>query len=252
MTQRTVVVSGGASGIGKAIVDAFADQGDRVYSIDINADRLAAQKSDQVIPLQADITKQEEVDQVVSQIIEESDTVDVLVNGAGVMDAFTPLDDINDALWDKVLDVNVNAVFRLTRGFINSFREQGHGKIINVASMASEQGPAGGTAYVTSKHAVLGFTRNVAALYANEGIHCNAIGPGGIKSNLNESYGKERHGRGFDIISSQYGVDFSYEGEPEDISGIALFLASKASDFINGEIIYARQDQFVNSGEWRN
>lgn len=245
MGNRVIVVTGGASGIGKAIVDEFHQLGDRVYSIDIHAERLKEQEIEGIVPLQVDITDGKEIKSFVKKIKEKEETIHALINGAGVMDAFTPLAEISDELWDKVLDVNATGLFKVTREFIPIFQKQRYGKIINIASIASKVGPAGGTAYVTSKHAVLGLTKNVAAFYAKDGIYSNAIGPGGIKSHLNESYGKVRHQKGFDIIANQYGNDFSYEGEPEDISKIAKFLVSDDSNFINGEIIYANQDYFI-------
>ena len=128
----------------------------------------------------ADITSEGDVEAVVAQ----AGPVDVLANVAGIMDGFVPLHDLRDDEWEKVLAVNVTGAMRLSRKVVPIMLAAKKGAIVNVASRAALLGGGAGTAYVASKHALLGLTRSTAALYGPEGVRCNAVCPGGVETGI--------------------------------------------------------------------
>jgi len=184
-TGRTVVVTGAASGIGRATASRIAREGGRVIAVDISADRLqelAASLPDASIePVAGDVTKQEDVDRVVAVA---GSRIDGLANVAGVMDDFSPAHETSDALWDRVLAINVTGPFKLMRAVLPAMIEAGRGAIVNVSSEAGLRGNAAGNAYTTSKHAVNGLTRSAAFMYAAQGIRVNAVAPGGVATGI--------------------------------------------------------------------
>ncbi|EWS82623.1 SDR family NAD(P)-dependent oxidoreductase [Brachybacterium phenoliresistens] len=198
---RTVIVTGAASGIGRATAVRVAREGGRVIAVDLAAeglDALAAEHGEQsgpIVPVAGDLTRSEDRDRV----LEAADgRIDALANIAGIMDGMVPLHETEDALWDRVLGVNLDAVFRLTRAVIPLMRAAGAGAIVNVASEASLRGNAAGTAYTVSKHAVVGLTRSAAFLYGPDGIRVNAVAPGptatGIEGSMRSEMGAQRLG----------------------------------------------------------
>lgn len=110
--------------------------------------------------------------------------MDAVANIAGIMDGFLPPHELDDAIWERVMNVNVTAIMRLTRAVLPLMREAKYGSIVNVSSEAGLRGSAAGTAYTTSKHAVIGFTKSTSFFYAQEGIRCNAVAPGGVATNI--------------------------------------------------------------------
>lgn len=114
-----------------------------------------------------------------------------MANVAGIMDGFLPPHELDDATWDRVMNVNVTAIMRLTRAVLPLMRAAKSGSIVNVSSEAGLRGSAAGTAYTTSKHAVIGFTKSTAFFYAPEGIRCNAVAPGAVATNIEAPFRSE-------------------------------------------------------------
>lgn len=197
--DKTALVTGAGSGIGRATAIRLAYEGARVIATDVSVDRLRALETEfehlDLATVPGDISTQATVDAVVAAA---GGHVDAVANVAGIMDGFLPPAEIDDAVWQRVMDVNVNAIMRLTRSVLPSMIEAGHGSIVNVSSEAGLRGSAAGTAYTTSKHAVIGFTRSTAFFYAAAGIRCNAVAPGGVATNIeapfNSRFGGERLG----------------------------------------------------------
>jgi NAD(P)-dependent dehydrogenase (short-subunit alcohol dehydrogenase family) len=184
-TGQTVIVTGAGSGIGRATASRVAREGGRVIAADVSTDRLkeltAALDAYDVVPVHADITSPDGV----SAIVAAADgRVDALANVAGIGDDFSPLHEVSDEVWERVLGVNLNGMFRLTRAVLPLMLQAGRGAVVNVASEASLRGSAAGAAYTTSKHAVLGLTRSAAFMYATRNIRVNAVAPGGVATNI--------------------------------------------------------------------
>lgn len=135
----------------------------------------------QIVTVAGDITKQDSIDQIVSAAGER---IDGLANVAGINDDFSPLHETTDAMWDRVMAVNVTGAFKLTRAVLPAMQAAATGSIVNIASEAGLRGPASGNAYTTSKHAVIGMTRSAAFMYGPQGIRANAVAPGGFATGI--------------------------------------------------------------------
>lgn len=186
---KTVIVTGAASGIGRATASRIAREGGRVVAADINAgplDELAAELPG-AVTVAGDISQAADVERIIAAAGER---IDGLANVAGVMDDFSPLHELDDAVWERAFRVNVDGLMRLTRAALPSMLAAGSGSIVNVASEASLRGNAAGVAYTASKHAVLGITRNTAFMYGPSGIRVNAVAPGGVATGISASIGE--------------------------------------------------------------
>lgn len=240
---KVALVTGSASGIGKAIAILFAKEGASVVISDFNENgalevvkeiEANGGKAEAVV---ADVTKQADIDKMIDTAVETYGSLDILVNNAGMMDNMMPAGEVTDELWDKVFSINITGLMRATRKALPIFLKQKHGVIINMASAAGLYGSRAGAAYTASKHAVIGYTKNVGFQYATKGIRCNAIAPGGVNTNIGTTM-TEPSEFGMERVMS--GADNNpRSGEPEEIAQIALFLASNESGFVNGEVIKA-------------
>ncbi|QTX03833.1 SDR family NAD(P)-dependent oxidoreductase [Agromyces archimandritae] len=182
---RTIIVTGAASGIGRATASRIAREGGTVVAVDISADKLqefaGTFPEGQVVPVAADVTKQDDLDRVIAAA---GDRIDGLANVAGVNDDFSPLHETSDQIWDRVIGINLTGVFKLTRAVLPKMLEAGRGSVVNVASEAGIRGNASGNAYTVSKHGVVGLTRSAAFMYGPKGIRVNAVAPGGVATGI--------------------------------------------------------------------
>jgi NAD(P)-dependent dehydrogenase (short-subunit alcohol dehydrogenase family) len=189
---RTAIVTGAGSGIGLATTLRLADKGARVIASDVSQERLDALTAEHpgvgIVAVAGDIASEETAQALVAAAGER---IDVLVNNAGIMDAFLPAAEVDDATWERVMDVNVTAIMRLTRAVLPLMIEAGSGAIVNVTSEAGLRGSAAGVAYTTSKHAVIGYTKNTAFMYAPKGIRVNAVAPGATATNIEAPWKSE-------------------------------------------------------------
>lgn len=243
LKDKVAVITGAASGMGKAMALLFAKEGAKVVAADLNEEgvrevvKQIEADGGQAVAVGVNVAKEEDVANMIDTAVEKFGTLDILVNNAGIMDNFMPAHKVTDELWERVFNINLMGVMRATRKALPIFLEKGEGVIINTASAAGIAGSRAGAAYTASKHAVVGYTKNVGFQYAEKGIRCNAIAPGGVNTNIGTTMA-EPDEFGMNRAMSGSGNN-PRNGEPEEIASIALFLASDESSFINGAVIRA-------------
>jgi len=235
---RVAVISGAAAGIGKAMARSFALAGADLVLADISRDRLEQTAEEVALMGRRAITFaiDASVDASVCRMIEGArdhfGRIDVLCNNVGILDRFLTVHETTDEMWNRVLAVNLTGPFFASRAVIPIMLKQGMGAIINVASISSILGGRAGAAYTTSKHGIVGLTRATAAAYGERGVRCNAISPGGVKTDIISANG-EPSPEGWKLRSKGLATRPAL-GAPEDIASVAVFLASDESRFING------------------
>ncbi|MEI7556394.1 glucose 1-dehydrogenase [Candidatus Chlorohelix sp.] len=242
---KVAVVTGAASGMGLAIATLFASEGASVVGGDWNEQRLnEAVKNIQstggvITGLHGNIADKDSAEGLVDLAISAYGRLDILVNNAGVMDYMQGVGELSDDIWRRVLSINLDGPMFTSRRAVQQMLKQGGGSIVNVSSTAGISGGAAGAAYTTSKHGLVGLTRSTAWMYATKGIRCNAILPGGTKTNIGETMPQDR----IDPTGAQRAGAFAALIpaflDPIDIANLALFLASDESRYINGTVITA-------------
>ena len=182
---KTVIVTGAASGIGKATASRIAREGGRVIAADISADKLEAFKAElpdaDITTVAGDLTQQDAIDAVIAAA---GDRIDALANVAGINDDFSPAGETTDAVWDRVIAINLTAPFKLMRAVLPVMEQSGAGAVLNVASEAGLRGNASGNAYTASKHGIIGVTKSAAFMYGPKGIRVNSVAPGGVATGI--------------------------------------------------------------------
>jgi len=230
LTGKVAVITGGGSGIGRATSELFASLGAQVVVSDIaeTANETVAsieQAGGTASAHIGDIGDVAVADAIIAAAVERYGRLDVLVNNAGIMDHFAGAANVDDALWDRVMRVNLSAPFYLTRAALQVMLPQGAGSIVNIASEAGIRGAAAGAAYTASKHGLIGLTRNTAYMYAKQGIRVNAICPGGVSTPMNEN---EPEGGVVPL------TPLGRRAHVSEISGAIAYLAGTDSSFVTG------------------
>ncbi|NGO06876.1 SDR family NAD(P)-dependent oxidoreductase [Streptomyces sp. HC44] len=239
---RSVIVTGAGSGIGRATALKFAEEGAKVLVADVNQE--GAEQTVETIEkaggtaraVIGDLRDQQVIDEIVDTAVQAFGGLDVLVNNAGVMDRMSALGETDDDEWDRVIQINLNAPFRLTRAALPHMLAANGGAIVFTASEAALRGSAAGAAYTASKHGIVGLTKSLAVMYRNVGIRANAIAPGGTATNMRPDVQPDAHGP--DVISPYIGLGLGDKiSAPENQAAAIVFLASDAASSINGAVL---------------
>jgi 3-oxoacyl-[acyl-carrier protein] reductase len=245
LQNHIAVVTGAASGIGRAIASGYAREGAQVVLLDVNA--KAANEAAQEIrdaggkaeSLALDVTRRDDCIAVAQQIAEKVGPVSILVNNAGIARRNGMLGSADDVIkdWEDIIAINLSGVFNVTYAFLQSLRAA-KGRIVNIGSIQSfvHLRTPSSPAYTASKHGVLGFTKALAAELGKDGVRVNAIGPGFIETPLNEKVRASNPDLAKVFIDH---TPLGRAGKPEDIVGPAIFLASDMSAYVTGSIVMA-------------
>ncbi len=231
LTDKRVIVTGAANGIGKAIATLFVSRGARLIATDIDADALetAFKGTENVITLAGDIADDATHARLLEAAKDELGGLDVLVNNAGIVVA-GEFDTLSDAQWDQIMGINVRAVFRLTRDAVSLLKESGRGRVINLGSIMSDVAGPGLAIYGTSKHAVAGLTKGMAVDLGKYGITVNYLQPGSIVTKMSEPFMDDPEFKAYWEQKAPIGR----LGEAEEVASAALFLAADESQFVSG------------------
>lgn len=233
---QIAVVTGGTKGIGKAIALALAEAGADIVVVsrrpnqDVEKSVLALRRRYMHYP--ADLTNRDQTKEVIPAVLEKMGDVHILVNNAGIIRRSPAVDQSEDD-WDSTLETDLTSTFLLSQAAGRIMLKKGKGKIINIASVLAFQGGINVTAYTSAKHGVVGLTKAFANDWASKGVNVNALAPGFFATELTEPIKKDPE-RSKSITAR---TPAGRWGLPEDIAGATVFLASPASDFINGVVL---------------
>jgi 3-oxoacyl-[acyl-carrier protein] reductase len=232
---KVAFITGAASGLGRAQALRFAEEGALVVVADLNLEaavKVASeieQNGGKALAVAINVTDETSVQAAVKEAIARFSRIDILSNTAGAFDHFTQTLDTSRDLWDKIIAVNLTSLFIVTNAILPYMIENGGGVVLNIASGAGLRGGGGGAAYTSTKHGVVGYTRQLAAGYGKKGIRANAIAPGLIDTPMVASFSSDESTKA-NLASKPAGR----LGTSEDIANAALFLVSDEADFIHG------------------
>lgn len=230
LQDRVAIVFGGTSGLGEATAKAFANEGAKTVVTgrdEEEGNRIVKDIRDSnqnAIFVKADVTEKNDIQAVIDKALTTYGQIDILYNGAGIHDAYDNAVELEEDFYDKLMAINVKAPYLASKMVIPHFIKQGGGTIINVGSQATQMAGPGGSAYVTSKHAILGFSKQLAFDFGSQGIKVNTLSPGFIKTPMTEGIEDERLER----------IPAKRAGKPEEIAALAVFLASDDSNYMQG------------------
>ena len=238
LAKKTAIVSGGSKGIGKAIAMKLAQAGANVVICSRKKENLDSAVNEAelngltLIPIECNTSNNESIQSVVDHTIEKFNGVDILVNNAAANPYYGPILNSEDSHWDKIFDVNVKGYFNFAKACSKTMIDNNSGKIINVASIAAKTPLEGLGVYNISKAAVVMLTKVLAKELGEYNINVNTLAPGLIKTDFSKALweNEDTHNK---IVKS---IPQGKMGSPDDISGMALYLASEASDFVTGSI----------------
>jgi gluconate 5-dehydrogenase len=240
LKNKVALVTGASYGIGFSIAVALSEAGAKIVFNDINSDLVNKGLEEyKKIGIEAfgyvfDVTNEESVNKHVALIEKEVGVIDILVNNAGIIKRI-PMHEMSAAEFRQVIDIDLNGPFIVAKAVIPSMIMKGGGKIINICSMMSELGRETVSAYAAAKGGLKMLTKNIASEYGAFNIQCNGLGPGYIATHQTAPLREEGHPFNSFIIAKTPAARW---GLPEDLKGPAIFLASAASDFVNGHILY--------------
>ncbi len=259
LADRTAVVTGAGSGLGRAIAVALAARGARVAAVDLDAAsaeetaKMIASAGGRATAFRADTSVAADVDRAVTDAVKQLGPLEIMVNNAGILDGYFDVDEMSEAVWRRVIDIDLTGVFLGCKRAVREMLPRGRGRIINMASVAGLNGTGGGPAYIAAKHGVVGLTRQMAVAYSSRGITVNAICPGviptGLRKNSQGVLGPgvpDMSGRGVSVNDEQVRalVPAGKRGTVEDVASAACYLASDEAGYVTGHTM-------VVDGGWR-
>jgi NAD(P)-dependent dehydrogenase (short-subunit alcohol dehydrogenase family) len=239
LTNRIAIVTGGGSGIGRRVAMAFSEYGAKLVVVDINQDAAAhvvseiEAKRGEAIAIPVDVTQPKEVQKMVDLALKSYGRIDILFNNAGI-NIRGPAETYSLEDWNKVIATNLTGMFICAQAVGRVMMKQGGGKIINTASVSAKLGHPGNLAYAAAKHGVIGIAKVMAVEWAKYHVNVNCIAPGVIRTSMTAKAFTDAE-MYKELVSK---VPMGRLGEPDDLVGAVIFLASEASNYITGQTIY--------------
>jgi len=237
LSGKTAIITGASKGIGKGIAETFAKQGANVAFTFLSSvekgqalEHELQQYGTKVKGYRSDASKMEDAEALVAQVVEDFGGVDVVVNNAGITKD-TLLMRMTEEDFNRVIEVNLNSVFNMTKAVQRTFLKQRSGSIVNISSVVGVKGNAGQSNYAASKAGIIGFTKSVALELGSRNIRCNAIAPGFIETEMTAVLDEKT------VQQWRDGIPLKRGGSAEDVANACLFLASDMSGYITGQVM---------------
>ncbi|MFV8829179.1 SDR family NAD(P)-dependent oxidoreductase [Alkalihalobacterium sp. APHAB7] len=242
--DKIVVITGAAAGIGKETVKAFADEGANVVLVDLHEETLQVTAKElqltegKYLLVQADVSKEEQVERYVQLTKQKYGRIDVFFNNAGVEGVVQPITEYPSETLDLVVDVNIKGVFYGLKHVLRVMQEQKSGSVINMSSIAGLKGSPNVSAYIASKHAVVGLTKATAIEAATYGVRVNAVNPSPVNTRMMRSLEAGFSPEHADLVKENLTktIPLGRYGESDDVANAVLYLASEQANFITGVI----------------
>lgn len=238
---KIALVTGAGSGIGRAMAELFAQNDCEVAVVDVIPDRVnetvkkITDRGGKGRGYVYDLSQMGQVDTMIDECIRAQGRIDILCNNAGIMDGMKLVAETTDELWNRVMNINLNAPFRASRKVIPSMLSRKSGIILNTSSIAGLFGGRAGAAYTVSKHGLMGLTKSIAASYGGDGIRCNAMVCGGVQTAIGLG-SKEPSPNGLKMMQKT-STAMPRLATPEEIAKLALFLVSDEANYLNGACV---------------
>jgi 3-oxoacyl-[acyl-carrier protein] reductase len=241
LKDKVAIITGAGQGLGKEFAIRFAEEGAKVVIAEINFEKAQEvakeieQNGGDVLALKTDITKKAETEAMAQKTIERFGRIDVLVNNAAIYYGIeiTPFTDLSEEDWDTMMEVNVKGMWLCCRAVFSQMKEQGKGKIVNMASAVFNVGIPGVLHYVTSKGAVVGLTRALAKEIGQFGINVNCINPGYVWTEASQKFGESFPPGFIEAVDNMQVV--KRREQPSDLTGAVIYFASDEADFVTGQ-----------------
>lgn len=237
LSGKTAIITGASKGIGKGIAETFAKEGANVaftYLSSVEKGQALEEELKQcgttVKGYRSDASKMEDAEALVAQVVEDFGGVDIVVNNAGITKDML-LMRMTEEDFTRVIEVNLNSVFNMTKAVQRTFLKQRSGSIVNISSVVGVKGNAGQANYAASKAGIIGFTKSVALELGSRNIRCNAIAPGFIETEMTAVLDEKT------VQQWRDGIPLKRGGSPEDVANACLFLASDMSGYITGQVM---------------
>nr|WP_197431704.1 3-oxoacyl-ACP reductase [Lentibacillus sp. JNUCC-1] len=234
---KVVFVTGAASGIGQAQAKAFLEQGARVFGMDLEAKglRQLAEAHGETFQFHiGSVADQASVTEAVQNCLNTFDQIDVLLNTAGILDGFAPTLETDEALWDTIMTTNVKGMYLVTNAVLPKMLARRSGVVINMASIAGFVAGGGGAAYTASKHAIIGYTKQLTYDYAAQGIRANALAPGAIQTPMNAAdFEGDAHMAKW--VANE--TPAKRWASPQEVADLTLFVASDRASYMHGAVL---------------